>query len=114
MDWTWSPYVAAFFAYRKLRTGGAKRGSKVRIFKLDLREGNKIPQVDKVFPARPHVSMLNAVAFDNPRVIPQQAISTISNVDDIETHVRSVEGIRGRIYLKAIDLPARDRRGVMD
>jgi hypothetical protein len=85
LDWTWSPYVAAFFAYRKLRTGGAKRGSKVRIFKLDLREGNKIPQVDKVFPARPHVSMLDAVAFDNPRVIPQQAISTISNVDDIET-----------------------------
>ena len=114
LDWTWSPYVAAFFAYRKLRSGGAKRGSKVRIFKLDLQEWNKIPQVDKVFPAPPHVSVLDAVAFDNPRVIPQQAISAISNVDDIETHIRLVEGIRGTIYLEAVDLPARDRRGVMD
>jgi len=26
LDWTWSPYVAAFFAYRNLRSGGAKRG----------------------------------------------------------------------------------------
>jgi FRG domain len=114
LDWTWSPYVAAFFAYRELRSGGAKRGSKVRIFKLDLREWNKIPQIDKVFPARPHVSVLDAVAFDNPRVIPQQAISTISNVDDIETHIRLLEGIKGKVYLEAIDLPARDRQGVMD
>ena len=114
LDWTWSPYVAAFFAYRKLRSGGAKRGSKVRIFKFDMREWNKIPQVDKVFPAQPHVSVLDALAFDNPRVIPQQAISTISNVDDIETHIRLVEGIRATIYLEAIDLPARDRRGVME
>jgi hypothetical protein len=37
-------------------------------------------------------------------VIAQQAISTISNVDDIETHIRVVEGIRGTIYLEAIDL----------
>jgi hypothetical protein len=39
LDWTWSPYVAAFFAYRKLRSRGAKRGSKVRIFKFDIRNG---------------------------------------------------------------------------
>ncbi len=114
LDWTWSPYVAAFFAYRNLPSRRPKRGSKVRIFKLDLREWNKVPQFDKVFPAQPHVSVLDALAFDNPRVIPQQAISTISNVDDIETHVRSVEAARGTTYLEAVDLPARDRRGVMD
>ena len=114
LDWTWSPYVAAFFAYQKLRSRGAKRGSKVQIFKFDVREWNRISQVDKVFPAPPHVSVLDALAFDNPRVIPQQAISTTSNVDDIETHIRLVEGIRGTIYLEAMDLPARDGRGVMD
>ena len=60
------------------------------------------------------MSVLDALAFDNPRVIPQQAISTMSNVDDIETHIRLVEEIRATPYLEAIDLPARDRRGVMD
>jgi len=114
LDWTWSPCVAAFFAYRKLRSGRVKRGSKVRIFKFDVREWNKIPQAVKVFPTPPHVSVLDALAFDNPRVIPQQAISTMSNVDDIEAHIRMVEQIRGTVYLEAIDLPARDRRGVMD
>jgi hypothetical protein len=113
LDWTWSPYVAAFFEYRNLRLGGVKRGGKVRIFKFDVREWNKILQVNKVFPAQPHVSVLDALAFDNPRVIPQQAISTMSNVDDIEAHIRLVEGNMGRVYLEAIDLPARDRRGVM-
>jgi hypothetical protein len=114
LDWTWSPYAAAFFAYRKLRSAGMKRGRKVRIFKFDLREWNKVLQVDKVFPAQPHVSVLDALAFDNPRVIPQQAISTMSNVDDIESHIRLVEGNRGRVYLEGIDLPARDREGVME
>ena len=41
LDWTWSPYVAALLGLSKLRSGGAKRGSKVRIFKFDLREWNK-------------------------------------------------------------------------
>jgi hypothetical protein len=38
----------------------------------------------------------------------------MSNVDDIETHIRLVEEIRATTYLEAIDLPARDRQGVMD
>lgn len=114
LDWTWSPYVAAFFGYRKLSSERVKRGSKVRIFKFDMREWNKLRQLDKVFPARPHVSVLDALAFDNPRVIPQQAISTISNVDDIEAYIHSVEQLQGKIYLEAIDLPARDRQGVME
>jgi hypothetical protein len=114
LDWTWSPYVAAFFAYQKIRPGDVKRGAKVRIFKFDLREWNKLPQLNKVFPAPLHVSVLDALAFDNPRVIPQQAISTMSNVDDIEAHIRVNEGKRGTTYLEAIDLPARDRQGVME
>ena len=86
----------------------------MRIFKFDLREWNKLPQLNRVFPAPLHVSVLDAPAFDNPRVIPQQAISTMSNVDDIEAHIRVNEGRQGITYLEAIDLPARDRQGVME
>jgi FRG domain len=114
LDWTWSPYVAAFFAYRKLRSGGVRRGAKVRILKFDMREWNRVLQIDKIFPTQPHVSVLDAVAFDNPRVIPQQAIAMMSNVDDIEAHIRLIEGKTKHVYVEAIDLPGRDRQGVID
>jgi hypothetical protein len=91
LDWTWSPYVAAFFAFRNLRGKTTSRGDRVRIFKFDIGEWNKLPRFDRVFPVRPHVSVLDALAFDNLRAIPQQSISTISNVDDIETYVQTVE-----------------------
>jgi hypothetical protein len=45
-------------------------------------------------------------------MIPQQAASTITNVDDIETYIRSVEA-NGKTYLSAIDLPVPDRRNVV-
>jgi hypothetical protein len=63
----------------------------VRIFKFDEAEWNKLPRFDKFFPVQPHVSILDALAFDNARAIPQQSILTVSNVDDIETHIQRIE-----------------------
>jgi FRG domain len=86
LDWTWSPwspYVAAFFAFRNLPNNPATRGGRVRVFKFDVFEWNKLPRYNRAIPAMPHVSVLDALAFDNLRAIPQQSISTISNVDDI-------------------------------
>ena len=113
LDWTWSPYVAAFFAFRNLRGKLASRGSCVRVFKLDVVEWNKLIHFDKVFPAQPHVSVLDALAYENIRATPQQSISTITNVDDIETHIQAVEALRATKYLEAIDLRATDRQEVM-
>ena len=31
------------------------------------------------------------IAIDNERLIPQQSISSLTNVDDIETYIRSTE-----------------------
>ena len=112
LDWTWSPYVAAFFAFRNLR-GKVPRGSRVRIFKLDLVEWNKVPHFDNVFPVPLHVSVLDALAYENIRATPQQSISTMANVDDIETHIQGVEALRATKYLEAIDLRATDRQEVM-
>ncbi len=57
--------------------------------------------------------MLVALALGNPRAIPQQALSMITNVDDIETHIASVERARKLTFLEAIDLPASARSEVM-
>ena len=59
------------------------------------------------------MSVLDAVAFDNSRVIPQQGISTISNVDDLETYIQEVESAQSYGYLSAIDLPVAKRDQVM-
>jgi hypothetical protein len=108
LDWSWSPYVAAFFAMRNVRH--VENNSKVRIYKFDCREWNlKTWHADKIFPFKPNVTVLNPLKFENTRSLPQQAISTMSNVDDIESHIQLVEKARGVTFLEAVDLRASQR-----
>ena len=59
-----------------------------------------------------HVSFLEFIAIENERMIPQQAASLVTNVDDIETYIKSKETDTKK-YLSAIDLPVRERRQVV-
>ena len=56
--------------------------------------------------------MLEFIAINNERLIPQQSISTLTNVDDIETYIRSLETPELQ-YLHVIDLPVSERPHVM-
>ena len=56
---------------------------------------------------------MNPLVFGNARAIPQQSICTVSNIDDIETHIKNVELARGKKYLEVFDLPANDRDRVV-
>ncbi len=115
LDWTWAPYVAAFFAFRNsgsARTKGSR--SKVRIFKLDARQWNEsFVRADKIFPFMPHISILDPLAIANNRAIPQQSSSIFSNVDDIETLIRNHEQRSGAQYLEVFDIPIRKRDSIM-
>jgi hypothetical protein len=112
LDWTWSPYVAAFFAFRNIKKTDKSR-KRTRIFKLDLAEWVKLPRAGKLFGFPPNATILNPLAFGNARAIPQQSISIVSNVDDIETHIESVELVQKKRYLEAFDLAASERDYVM-
>jgi hypothetical protein len=46
-------------------------------------------------------------------MVPQQALSSFTTVDDIETYIRSKEEISGKLYLEVIDLPLRERDHVI-
>ena len=116
LDWTYSPYVAAFFAYRGISQEDARRAStsdKVRILVFDQERWRKdLSQVYQLISAQLHLSIGEYLAIENERMIPQQAASTLTNIDDIETYIQSRE-TTGDAYLTAIDLPARERKKVI-
>jgi hypothetical protein len=116
LDWTYSPYVAAFFAYRyapRKRNGQAASGRKVRIHILDLKWKHDYQQwLYLLFPA-PQISIAEFISIENERMIPQQAASTLSSVDDIEGYIKSKESEKTK-YLSAIDLPVEERDTVME
>jgi len=117
LDWTRSAFVGAYFAYRKLRNSDAMRAlpdQKVRIYVFDREQwAGELLQINRLAPALPHLSLLDALEIENARIISQQALSTITNIDDVETYIRFVEHSRAKSYLQVIDLPVQERPSVI-
>lgn len=115
LDWTYSPFVAAFFAYHRIKNSEARKSSdeKVRIFIFDQKTWRETySQLVNLKWTRPHFSLMEFIAIDNERLTPQQSISSVTNVDDIETYVRSMEKEEGQ-FLKIVDLPKEERPEIM-
>jgi hypothetical protein len=116
LDWTYSPYVAAFFAYRditNLQALKAADNEKVRIFVFDKQQWeNDFVKSFVLATSFLHLSVMDFVAINNERMIPQQAVSTVTNIDDIEAYIKSRE-TEHKKYLNIIDLPVKDRKEVM-
>jgi FRG domain. len=110
LDWTLSPFVAAYFAFNPKVDRREERDC-VRIFTFDAKAWREdYLQSSATAYARPHFSIIELLAIENPRMVPQQATATITNIDDIETYLiaRGVE--RGKQYITPIDLPISDRQ----
>lgn len=109
LDWTYSPFVAAYFAFRASMER-TPRKTKVRIFMFDRAQWhNDFRQMQFVSPCRPHFSMLQALAIENDRAIPQQALSSLTNIDDIESYIKDCESLKNKKYLRVFDISSTDR-----
>ncbi|MCU7843751.1 MAG: FRG domain-containing protein [Candidatus Thiodiazotropha sp. (ex Monitilora ramsayi)] len=114
LDWTHSPYVAAFFAFHKLPKETTSKDGRVRIliFDKELWE-NHWKQLQVLNTAGLHLSINEFLAIENDRLVPQQAVTTITNIDDIESYIQNKEKIRKCQYLRAIDIDATERNKVL-
>ena len=114
LDRTWSPFVAAYFAFRHVRKSDMTEDRRVRVLILDAKQWNiDFQRAEVPMPGFLHMTVLEPLATDNPRAIPQQSISTITNIDDLEHYISTRATAARKTYLSAIDIPASERRTVM-
>lgn len=115
LDWSYSPYVAAFFAYRGVNRSGVDNSEKVRIYLFDYLEWQTLyKQSDHIDPPLPHLSVMEFISIANPRQVPQQAVTTATNLVDIESYILQLQVTSQKRFLTAIDLPASERETAME
>lgn len=106
LDWTESPYIAAYFAYH----GSDTNNRNVRVYALNKERWVEVnAQHQSIFTADLTLSVLELLALENNRVFPQQSVTMFSNIDDIEQYIEFIENTNKESYLKVFSLPCSDR-----
>lgn len=116
LDWSQSPYIAAFFAFKGITETQSKKNpnKKVRIFIFDSYKWiNNVEQFSNFLACVPHITLLNLLAIENNRMVPQQATTTITNIADIESFIKEIEKSQNMEFLKVIDIPWSERNKIV-
>lgn len=113
LDWTLSPFVAAYFAFRNSSLRRMPADANIRIFVFNAFGWNAFfERAPSLMPAFLHLTVLEPLALDNPRVLPQQGFSLVTNIDDLEWYIAMQETGRQK-FLTAIDIPVSERPKVL-
>jgi hypothetical protein len=109
LDWTRSPFVAAYFAFANEVETNASEHVTIFMFK----EQEWVDGYGKHAPLRTpnsHVAVLELPIHDNPRVMPQQSVIMYSNVVNIESYIKFIGELQGTSYLSAFQIPVKERK----
>ncbi len=116
LDWSYSPYVASFFAFGKLNAKDifeSDKDRKVRIYLLEVEKWKvDFLQFYNIYDCRTHLSIGEYISLGNNRAMPQQALTTLTNIYDIEGYLYQWGGYTDK-YLKAFDISVQEAPQVM-
>lgn len=114
LDWTLSPYIAAYFALKDIdptRPGV----DNVEIYIFDYNLWSMVYDSELSFrKSEPFFTPFRPFANNNPRMLSQLAVTTATNVDDLEVYLMQQGAGHPSPYLYKVTLPVSERKLIMN
>lgn len=113
LDWTLSPYMAAYFAFREVHDNNPISDNiKIYIFNYEEWAKSFHQLIDLRDTMNLFVSIIRPYAKFNPRLIAQQGVFTITNVDDMEEHI-ILNSTENNKFLHSFSISVKEKPNVM-
>lgn len=115
LDWTLSPYIAAYFAFSDaLERQDNSDATHVRIYALTERfTARYTPPLVGLTEPEPGIAFLQVSARDNPRLLAQQGVFTLSTIKDIEHYLTARIVTPNNDFLLAVDVPISEAKAAL-
>lgn len=115
LDWTRSPYVAAYFALKDIDPHKTYSNEYVKVYMFDYQLWrSSFAQVSFLHTPTPFLSEFQPSLVNNQRLVSQMAVTTITNVPDVEQYLYGIQQSTGKQFLYYALLPIRERRTIMN
>lgn len=114
LDWTLSPYIAAYFAFREI-DDKSPQCDNVKIFIFDYQEwiATYKQPLDFRDISSNYVSVIRPFSKYNPRMIPQRGTYSATNLSDMEKYLLQCSTQAKKTFLYTVTLPVYERTRVM-